>query len=271
MSPRRIWTEDQISEIINLYTEKGLSLATIAQKYHVESSVISKILKERNIPIRPRGTSKNPLLNHYYFHNIDTPEKAYFLGLLFTDGNIMPDKHRSPSIKLELVETDVEILNKLKQELNCNSKLSYNKRKNHILGTYAVSVRSQQIADDLSKWNIIPNKTYAVSEIKIPDEFKIDFLRGFIDGDGSIWYDNNCNLVHTSICGHSENIIKQIANLGNSLIGQKTANKITYTNGVYRYAWNGLKAQLLNQLIYYPDCICIARKREKAMSQCEDN
>lgn len=266
MGIRRIWTEDQILEIIKLYTVKGMSLAEITQKYHAKANTISKILKERNIPIRHRGTSKNPLLNHNYFHDINTPEKAYFLGLLFTDGNVMPGSKRSPAIRIELVETDIGILHKLKQELNCNCKLTYNKRKNRTLGTYSLSVRSQQLADDLSKWNIIPNKTYTVSEIKIPEEFKIDFLRGFIDGDGSIWYDNNSSAVHTSICGHSGHIIKQIADLGNDLIGQETINKITCTNGVYRYSWNGAKAVLLNQLIYYPGCICIARKRDKAMS-----
>ncbi len=266
----RIWTEDQISKIIELYTVQGLSLAEIAQKYHAKPNTISKKLKEQNIPIRRKGTSKNPLLKHDYFHDIDAPEKAYFLGLLFTDGNIMLDSQRSPSVRIELVETDIEILQKLKQELNCNCKLTYNKRKSRAHGTYALSVRSQQIADDLSKWNIVPNKTYVISEIKIPEEFKIDFLRGFIDGDGSIWYDSNSGTVHTSVCGHSEHIIKQIADLGNSLIGKETTNKVTCTNGVYRYSWNGLKAKLLNQLIYYPDCICIARKRDKAMSQCED-
>lgn len=271
MGVRRIWTEDQISEIIKLYTVEGMSLAEIAQKYHAKANTISKILKEQNVPIRHRGTSKNPLLKHDYFHDIDTPEKAYFLGLLFTDGNVMPDNQRSPAIRIELVETDIEILNRLKQELNCNCKLTYNKRKNRALGTYSLNVRSQQLADDLSKWNIVPNKTYVISEIKIPEKFKIDFLRGFIDGDGSIWYDSNSGAVHTGVCGHSEHIMKQIADLGNSLIGQKTTNKITYTNGVYRYSWNGSKAMLLNQLIYYPGCICIARKRDKAMFRYEDN
>ena len=53
----------------------------------------------------------------------------------------------------------------------------------------------------------MPNKTYKITELKIPNEFEIDFLRGFIDGDGSIWRDK-WGRPHTSICGHSENIIK---------------------------------------------------------------
>ena len=32
-----------------------------------------------------------------------------------------------------------------------------------------------------------PNKTYDIGKIKIPDEYFPDFLRGHLDGDGSIW------------------------------------------------------------------------------------
>ena len=42
-----------------------------------------------------------------FFENIDTEEKAYFLGLLTADGSVTLDSERSPNISLELVDKDV--------------------------------------------------------------------------------------------------------------------------------------------------------------------
>ena len=49
---------------------------------------------------------------------------------------------------------------------------------------------SKQIKDDLSLYDIIPNKTYYDTNFikNIKSQFYPDFLRGFFDGDGCITY-----------------------------------------------------------------------------------
>ena len=73
---------------------------------------------------------KNRLLKEDYFSEIDTEQKAYFLGLMLTDGAVVKDNkgERQDTISLELVETDVEIINKFKEEINSNSSLYFSKR-----------------------------------------------------------------------------------------------------------------------------------------------
>lgn len=65
-------------------------MAEIAKRYGTKHTKISTILHEHNIPIK-KVRHKNRLLREDYFVNIDTEEKAYFLGLLLTDGSIIPD------------------------------------------------------------------------------------------------------------------------------------------------------------------------------------
>jgi intein-encoded DNA endonuclease-like protein len=41
-------------------------------------------------------------LNESYFNVIDSPEKAYFIGLLFSDGNLYTDNRSIYAIKIQL-------------------------------------------------------------------------------------------------------------------------------------------------------------------------
>ena len=51
-----------------------------------------------------------------YFSSIDSPEKAYWLGLLFTDGSVDHYGHTG-RIRLQLQEQDIDILEKFKEDL----------------------------------------------------------------------------------------------------------------------------------------------------------
>lgn len=64
------------------------------------------ILKEREIDIWPKNKLSSPNLKEDYFDLIDTEEKAYFLGLLMTDGNVFEQKKRSKMISLTLKKED---------------------------------------------------------------------------------------------------------------------------------------------------------------------
>lgn len=56
------------------------------------------------------------LLNKNLFKIIDSEWKAYFLGLIFADGNIQKDRYR---LTLSLSKKDKEILQKLSKQMGC--------------------------------------------------------------------------------------------------------------------------------------------------------
>lgn len=266
---QRQWTQEQKDYIIKSYTIDGLTCTEIARKFGAKPDTISKYLKSWGIEIK-KARTKNRLLKHDYFSVINSPAKAYFLGLLFADGNVAldPDGKRSPAIRIELSEEDQEVLMFFKQELNSDSALRYDKRNERPHGTYSFAVRSQQLANDLAKFNIIPNKTYTVTNIIFPDLYLIDFLRGYIDGDGSIFYSNNS--WHVNITGHTKLVIEQFQWKIDSLINKKIHNKITNYNNVYKAVWNGEDAVKLCDLLYNNNHIALTRKRAKAMAAQEN-
>lgn len=255
------WTDEQKAEIIDDYTKKGMTLAEIGKKFHSKGDTISKYLKSWGIPINRR--KKNRLMNEKFFSIIDSAEKSYFLGLLFADGSVVLNSERAPYVSLELVEKDKEILEIFRSLLNCQNDLYYNKRDNRENGTYTFGVRSQLLADDLAKFNIIPNKTYETTQVIFPENFLIDFLRGYIDGDGSIYQD--AQGWHLNITGHSKSVISQFQEQLDKLIEKTKPNAITCYQNVYKAVWNGQDAkQIINILYLKNDGIALSRKRERA-------
>lgn len=255
------WTDEQKAEIIDDYTKKGMTLAEIGKKFHSKGDTISKYLKSWGISINRR--KKNRLIDERFFSIIDSAEKSYFLGLLFADGSVVLDSERAPNISLELEEKDKEILETFQSLLNCQNSLYYNKRDGRKNGTYTFNVRSQLLADDLAKFNIIPNKTYKTTQVVFPESFLVDFLRGYIDGDGSIYQD--ANGWHLSITGHCKNVIAQFQNQLDSLIGKKRSNAITCYQNVHKATWNGNEAKQLMKLLYLENNgIALSRKRIRA-------
>ena len=237
-------------------------MAEIAKRYGTKHTKISTILHEHNIPIK-KVRHKNRLLREDYFANIDTEEKAYFLGLLLTDGSIIPDtkKQRQDNISLELVETDVEILEKFKQELRSNSSLYYNKRKNRDKGTYTFSIRSNQMSQDLSKYGIVPNKTYLTNHLPIlPQDLTSHFIRGIIDGDGSLYFSGNT--WHCGITSYSETLLEELQEIISSRIGKKNKLKIynAEKKGVHRLTYAQADTKKIVEMCYKNNNISIARK-----------
>ena len=135
-----------------------------------------------------------------YFDIIDTPNKAYILGLLWADGSV--DSRR---LRLSLQEADKHILDEIKQELKYTGELrliskekilkwvqtDYDYKNQYSLEITCSPILCQRLLDlgfgiKHTRVENLPN---------IDDLFFWDFLRGFFDGDGCIssYKNNNCS------------------------------------------------------------------------------
>ena len=127
---------------------------------------------------------------------------AYILGFIFADGGIVKVTHNGSSDKLGFGQNkkDVDILRKIKQMLSAEQALSPS-------GNYAhFSIFSQVIVDDLKKLGVLYRKSFRKSRgkiPKIPKKYIRDFIRGIVDGDGSISFDKK-GYPTLSICGRKE-------------------------------------------------------------------
>lgn len=171
-------------EIIELYLNKKLDINQIAKRFSCSCCVISNILKRNNIE-----TISHPRINKRqkedYFRNIDTEHKAYWLGFIFSDGNIYKNR-----LTIEIQERDVELLERFKKDLCLNSKIITRHRENTTV--CSIQMTSASLCKDLENYGIVPNKTLITKHLPtIPVELLPHFLRGLIDGDGWITLDKN--------------------------------------------------------------------------------
>lgn len=130
-----------------------------------------------------------------YFKVIDSEVKAYILGYLVADGSIEESVRKDRPSKLVrlrfgCISEDDEIIRLIQREIAPNNNLRYYQPKaQNRKPTTILQICDKELVNDLrTLYNIQPRKTYDVNfEFpNIPQIYERDFIRGFIDGDGSI-------------------------------------------------------------------------------------
>lgn len=197
--------KEQIKEIESLYGT--ISAKQLAEKYGISKSRISQIWMKAGLNGH-RSYVYN--FNHDYFEKIDRPDKAYFLGLIASDGCVYRRNNGSKSqamIKITLQERDREILQVFKRCVGSEKPLYINDGKPSV----TIELISDKMANDLAKYNIVENKTLSYEMVPLNPELMNHFLRGYFDGDGGLTVKNKQYQLPyayvASICGFRHNII----------------------------------------------------------------
>lgn len=184
-----IFSENEEKEIIELYQNQNMSTVKIGKLYGCSHKKIAKILESYNIPRTGVGRRKYKI-NEEFFDKIDNQDKAYILGFLYADGcNYMPKQ----TISMSLQEEDFDILEKIRLCMENEHPLEYLDYSNkHDFGyTYKNQWRmlifSKHMCDSLNNLGMTPSKSLTLEFPKIEKEFYRHFIRGYFDGDGSVY------------------------------------------------------------------------------------
>ena len=248
-------TINQEQEICELYLTKKYTQKFLAEKYNVNHHTIKKVLEANDIDIIHIKRQDLDLVEDY-FKVINSPEKAYLLGFLFADGNVYKNQ-----ISLEINYRDIEILHLLRSELHSINKISYRKRRN--IETCCCRIYSQKIVEDLAQYGIIPNKTHRTKHLPIvPKDYRKDFLRGLLDGDGWITKDR-LGYYHIGFVSNYATVCQDFQDLCNSLIEYKTKAKITNKGNNSGYVAQFQSKESVKQLAtaLYKDSTCYLTRK----------
>lgn len=109
-----------------------------------------------------------------------TPKFAYAVGLLTTDGNLSKDGRH-----IDFTSKDIQLVKTFKRCINLQGVKIGTKTSGFTKKKY---FRIQFSNVKLYKWlieiGLMPNKSRIIRELKIPNKYFFDFLRGHFDGDG---------------------------------------------------------------------------------------
>ena len=221
--PRKIITEELKQEIIKYYLSQPMTMKLVEDKYELSHPTITKILKD--VPKYTKAKLNNPNMKEHFFQEINEEAKAYFLGLLISDGNVFKDNTgRRASISITLDLKDEYMLEKFKEVLQANTSVGHDGR-----GCGQIAVRSNIMAEDLAKYGVVPRKSYNTYLPLISKEMMPHLIRGIFDGDGSIMAkpnpsnDGHNRFLHSiSFCG-THQLMEDISNYILENLGVKTA------------------------------------------------
>lgn len=179
---KKDWT-NIAGKIVELYN-KGLSISKIEKELFVSHGKIAEILHKQGIILRTNYEyNKKYFFNEDYFEIVDTEQKAYFLGLLYADGNVCI-KNKRKRVQITLQNEDAYIIQSFCDAIGYKGNL-YNDR-----GKYSkIILYSDKMAEDLIKIGCTPVKSLTLQfpdRHKLPEEFQRHFIRGYFDGDGCV-------------------------------------------------------------------------------------
>lgn len=126
--------------------------------------------------IRDSKNMRKYTFDYNYFENINTANKAYYLGWALTDGNVSSTQYR-----IRLQTRDVDILEKFSKDIKSNYPI-YNRDKDR---SREIVLSNFKIVEDLYNLGCKPHKTFDVEIPNIDELYEWDFIKGIFDGDGS--------------------------------------------------------------------------------------
>jgi len=247
-------TPELNEEILRLY-EEGVSSPKIAKQVGVSKWYVLQVIPQAEK--KTKAFYNTHSCNYQFFENIDNEVKAYFLGLFYADGY---NNQKNKSIRIGFANKDLELLHKFVEAIESTHPLYVRKDKKYTDGTFTcVTISSTILSADLAKHGCVVAKTHVLNKMpEMPEELYRHFIRGYFDGDGSVYYTQSGNVdkITLSWTGNKPFLEDVQAYLIKELEVSKTAIYISHPDrnnliGDLRYS-NGTATKIHEWM--YSDC-----------------
>jgi hypothetical protein len=223
----------------------------IAKEFNCHPAIVRKYLKKFGI-----YWSRNNVA-HDFFDSWSS-DMAYILGFITADGNV----HKKRAyLYVEVARKDECVLEYILSKIYPDGNIYHyehdDKRTGKKYYSSKIGIFSKQIKNSLLQYSIFPNKTGKHRiDFDIPEEFVGDYVRGFFDGDGSIYKQDNKNYVSIFSCQS----VEFLHNL-QSLLSLK--GTINYDMKPPRLQFGVNESLSLRDILYKNSGFSLARKKER--------
>lgn len=246
--------------IIDFYEQRPMPVSEAATHFNLCNVTVSRVLKRNNVHMYSRQELVLGDLKTSYFENIDTETKAYLLGLFMADGCVYINEIGSKLFVIQLQVEDSYMIQFIKDELGAERKIVIDKRD----GSSSISIINNDFVSNLEKHGVTENKlTRFIPEID--ESLRGHFLRGLLDGDGSITYRKDRKEYDVVFSAHNKVAQQMRCMLINTLDINK--NSLSFEDNLETIRWR--KSEDVVKIIHYlydDSHIYLHRKHEKAMS-----
>jgi len=193
-----------IQDVMLMYDEykAGGILKDISKKYATDCGYL---FRKYNLPRLTAGEKRMQIrsLNNeinYTFDKITNEIEAYIIGLYFADGTTTEGQ-----VTIKLQKQDLEILKTIRDYIYPKQEI---KEDEH---SFIFKVSSIACVNNIRNFNVIKDRKQ--NNLLLPEvsnELFPHLLRGFFDGDGTVYFDKN--LLRCNICSVSEIFLNVLNN-----------------------------------------------------------
>ena len=247
---------DKYKQALNEYVQGDISLTKLCKKHNISRTHFTKFVKDNNVEVVNKQNIAR--MDETVFENIDSEEKAYWLGFMYADGYVIEKRNE---VGIGLKQEDYEHLVKFKDFLKYEGEIRFKKNTN----SYTLSFLNKKIKSDLIAKGCVPNKskvlTYPSEEV-VPKDLMIHFIRGYIDGDGYIG--NAKHYPRLSILG-TENMLKGIVKYLNIRETKIRKANPKGSDEVKEIEWKGLYLKEILKKLYCDSNIYLERKYKRSL------
>lgn len=263
--PPTLLSKDEITYIRNSI-DSFKTNKELAEKFNLSEKQIRYILYKNKIRRSYSNLRKTKVKNIF---NKYTSKSCYWAGFILADGCISNRKNNGKETSAKFLTINIKksdedhlihFLHDLESE---NIRILYRNAKcnNKIFPYVSVILYKNDICESLyTSFNIYKNKFSDINFLeKIPTKYKIDFIRGVFDADGtaSVGSDRGSLRLTVSLCG-SKFILKSISdfmNLPCYIVHRK--------KDLYVLAYNQYNSIKFLKKLYKNTGYCLRRKKEK--------
>lgn len=192
----------------------------------------------------------------------------YIIGLIVTDGNLANDGRH-----INITSKDTGFLEEIRKSLSIKNKITIKSRdKEKEKKYYFLQFGDIKFYKFLTKIGLTAKKSLTLKEIEVPQQYFVDFLRGIIDGDGSIssWVHNTNGNIQWSLriisaapifVNWLKKEIEDYFNVKGKIYGYKHKDK---KNFLYIIKFGKFAAKVVLKKCYYRNCLSLNRKFDEA-------
>jgi len=253
-------TKDKLAEA---YSRLG-SCKAVGREMGCAGGTVKSYMLECGLYVKPQIRYN---CNHDFF-SINNEQSFYWAGFIAADGCVL-DQRASNILFIGLSEKDHQHLIKIKKALAAQNPIgSYHKD----YPSCELRITSDRLCSDLKRFNIVPRKShiYTFPEWLIDHKLVRHFMRGYFDGDGSLYYSKiyggrTERQLFFSLRGTTKflEVFRMILETQCALPKRNKDIRVNSGIGVLEYGGNDVTAKICN-FLYKDATVCLDRKREIA-------
>jgi len=237
----------QKQQIVEAF-QNGMECRGISSCLKVSGRAVSRVLVESSINTKRRNRYT---LNESYFDIIDSPVKAYLLGLVAADGCVTTTNY------VAFESADQELTERLKAELQYSGAIRIIQPQGYA-PHYRINFSSKQLATALSKWGVVAGRMVSGLFYFPKSEYLAAYVLGYFDGDGCAYVNHGRSGGLVCIVGSFE-FTSELAKLLKMGVVIKHHSKPVY----YWRIYSRENIDALYILIYHHQGLGLQRKKSK--------